>query len=95
MTPEYMTLAEALATKLPFRHRDFYYWIGPDTDPITRFQLEPSSFFEPVWQVQRPKPSQRILFDNISGHLSLGEYASGDLTDVTDILKDILKDGGE
>lgn len=80
MTPEYMTLAEALATGLPFKHKLDQNWIMPSP--------------EKVWQVQRPKPKARVWQHLDSGGIAirLSDWTTSDKwQDITDQLRDLLK----
>jgi len=53
MTDEYMTLAEALATGLPFKHKDLLCWV---TDKYNgTLVIDYDKLFDKGWQVQRPK----------------------------------------
>ena len=103
MTDEYMTLAEALATKLPFKHKDGSTWYR-EGDVVT---FTPLNIYEPVWQVQRPKVSYRVwknggelLFtkENPTGWNDGDDWVecTKDLAEaLAPLLKEILKEGGE
>jgi hypothetical protein len=91
MTDEYMTLAEALQTKLPFKQKGDWEWIS---EPQHMFTLNLTQALLPIWQVQRPKPRMRVCVDKSNGNLYVKEAES--MTkhniDITETLKDILKD---
>ena len=92
MKDEYMTLAAALATGLPFKHIDWPEYLNPTAD-VKLWVLLPS-FYEPVWQVQRPKEKMRI-WKSQSGAIWIGSEPPATwpvVYDATDQLKEILKD---
>jgi hypothetical protein len=96
MTDEYMTLSAALATGLPFKHKKWLEWINPRIPVTETCSLWALDFFEPVWQVQRPKPRMRIWTNgeaNGSSVLWVSATPPGiNAVDVTDQLKEILKE---
>lgn len=89
MTDEYMTLSEALATGLPFKHKKHKFW----SNTLAWISWETKEMYEPVWQVQRPKPKMRIWIGG--GQIMVSEHPPVSWPvayDATDQLKDILKD---
>ena len=91
MTDEYMTLAEALATGLPFKHKKHKFW----SNTLAWISWETKEMYEPVWQVQRPKPKMRVWIGHREdrGRVCLAFGCPlGEWEDITDQLKDILKD---
>jgi hypothetical protein len=92
MTDEYMTLKDALLTGLPIKHKDWHYTSAPGKASC---EAEEEFFFAPVWQVQRPKPKKKRIWQNSGLKIWIGESPPPNWTiyqDITDILKEILKD---
>jgi hypothetical protein len=92
MTDEYMTLQEALATGLPFKHQSWGYYMKPH-EGVNIYPI--SLALNKEWQVQRPKPKVRVWQD-VRSHLMFmtdRDYsADAEYVDVTNQLKEILKD---
>lgn len=60
-----MTLSAALATGLPFKHKDWSYFIVSENLVFETCQFPTEGFFEPVWEVrQPPKPPMRVWTNN-------------------------------
>jgi hypothetical protein len=90
MTDEYMTLAEALATGLPFKHKNWARFVDA-SDNIAGMPVE--LMYEPVWQVQRPKKKLRVWAHVSDGSVVIKDNVlNSDWQDITQQLKDILKD---
>jgi hypothetical protein len=78
MTDEYMTLAEALATGLPFKHKHEHSWVC--NDERIHFTASLKDAHEPVWEVQRPND---VKVWHSSG--STGQFFFGPLSSVKHI----------
>lgn len=93
MTDEYMTLSEALATGLPFKHKDWNRHISCADILFESCQFPPKDFWEPVWQVQRPKTNKRIWIGG--GQIMIADRPPEswkNCYDATELIKEVLKD---
>jgi hypothetical protein len=87
-----LTLAEALASGLPFKHVEWVEYLEPTNMDKRSCPIFVDDFIRPVWEVKPPKPKMRV-WKNHHGVLSLSEEKESPfVVDATDQLKEILKD---
>lgn len=99
MTDEYMTLASALATGLPFKHKYWMAYTDPRDQKELCWSIPEKAFFEPVWQVQRPNPKIKLWKNGTEPehfYFAYGPVDSDDDKEVTgeelQQIREILKD---